>query len=118
MALEASAIARAVGAQRNDDADALVLHALVLAVALGLAFTVAELLAGRLLYSALGGRGGVLDASPVFAGTLRLVIAAGVGWCVVAWFGGSLSTLFLVVAASAVAYGVITAIAVRLPMLQ
>ncbi len=35
----ASAIARALGAQRRDDADALVLHALVIALGFGLLFT-------------------------------------------------------------------------------
>jgi len=43
----ASAIARALGAGRRDTADALVVHALVIALGFGLAFTAALLLGGR-----------------------------------------------------------------------
>ena len=53
----ASAVARALGAGRRADADALVLHALVLAVLFGFAFAIAELLGDRALYKALGGEG-------------------------------------------------------------
>jgi Na+-driven multidrug efflux pump len=42
-----SAIARALGANRRDDADALVVHALAVALGLGLFFTVALLGGGR-----------------------------------------------------------------------
>ena len=63
----ASAVARALGAGRKADADALVLNALVLAVALGLVFTAAEFLGGRALYRALGGEGAVLAASLAYA---------------------------------------------------
>src|ERR1700741_4307122 len=45
-----SAIARALGAGRRAEADALVLHALVIAVIFGLAFTAALLSGGRWLY--------------------------------------------------------------------
>ena len=69
----ASAIARAIGAQRRDDANALVMHGAAIAVGFGLAFTLAVLLGGRWLYSAMGGSGGALAAaltysSWVFAG--------------------------------------------------
>ncbi len=69
----ASAIARAIGGQRRDDANALVMHGAAIAVGFGLAFTLAVLLGGRWLYSAMGGSGGALDAaltysSWVFAG--------------------------------------------------
>src|SRR5712691_3709609 len=50
----ASAAARAVGAGRMQDADALVMHAIVLAILFGLAFTIGILGFGRALYSALG----------------------------------------------------------------
>jgi putative MATE family efflux protein len=63
----ASAIARALGAGRKEDADALVFHALVLGLAMGLVFTAGELLGGRLLYRALGGEGAVLAASLAYA---------------------------------------------------
>src|SRR5213082_3159851 len=45
-----SAIARALGARRRDDADALVLHALLICALFGLAFTTAALLGGAALY--------------------------------------------------------------------
>ena len=69
----ASAIARAIGGQRRDDANALVLHGAAIAVGFGLAFTLAVLLGGRWLYSSMGGSGGALTAaltysSWVFAG--------------------------------------------------
>jgi putative MATE family efflux protein len=59
----ASAVARALGAGRKADAEALLLNALALAVALGLVFTAAEFLGGRMLYRALGGEGAVLRAA-------------------------------------------------------
>src|SRR5207237_4681132 len=51
-----SAVARALGAGRRRDADALALHALAIAVVFGLAFTAAVLGGGPWLYAALGGR--------------------------------------------------------------
>ena len=48
-----SAIARALGAGKRDEADALVLHALAINLAIGLAFTAALLLFGRPLYRAM-----------------------------------------------------------------
>jgi Na+-driven multidrug efflux pump len=50
-----SAIARALGGGRRADADALVLHALVIALAFGFAFTVALLAGAPWLYAAMGG---------------------------------------------------------------
>src|SRR5438874_1237013 len=50
-----SAVARALGGGRRADADALALHALVIALILGLAFMLAMLVAGRWIYSATGG---------------------------------------------------------------
>jgi len=74
-----SAIARALGAGRRQDADALALHAMVIAVGFGLTFTIAVLLGGRWLYSTLGGHGATLDAAltysnVVFAGMVLLWI--------------------------------------------
>ncbi len=63
----ASAVARALGAGRKADADALVLHALVIAVAFGLCFTAAEFLGGSALYRALGGEDRVLAAALAYA---------------------------------------------------
>jgi putative MATE family efflux protein len=72
-----SAVARALGAGRKDDADALVLHAIVVAVALGLVFTAAEIFGGRALFAAMGGSGGVMKAAlnyadVVFAGSILI----------------------------------------------
>jgi putative MATE family efflux protein len=59
----ASAVARALGAGRKADADALLLHALVIAVGFGLMFTAGEFFGGPALYRALGGSGGALAAA-------------------------------------------------------
>jgi putative MATE family efflux protein len=59
----ASAVARAVGAGNKRDADALVLHALVVAVIVGALFTIGTIWGGPALYKALGGRDRSLDAA-------------------------------------------------------
>ncbi|HZK89260.1 MAG TPA: MATE family efflux transporter [Stellaceae bacterium] len=69
-----SAISRALGAGRRDDADALVVHAILINLVLGLAFSGLVLGCGPILYRALGGAGGSLAAAlrysnVVFAGT-------------------------------------------------
>ncbi|HEY6254725.1 MAG TPA: MATE family efflux transporter [Xanthobacteraceae bacterium] len=63
-----SAVARAIGARRADDADALVLHGLTIAVLLGLGFMAATLLLGPAIYARLGGTGEVLDAALTYSG--------------------------------------------------
>ena len=73
----ASAIARALGAGRRADADALALHALLIALLLGACFTAAVIGGGPWLYRAMGGDGAALDAAltysnVVFAGALLL----------------------------------------------
>jgi putative MATE family efflux protein len=77
----ASAVARALGGGRRDDANALALHAVVLAAAFGLAFTAAEFLGGRALYRSLGGEAGALTAAlayadVVFSGAILVWIAS------------------------------------------
>jgi putative MATE family efflux protein len=75
-----SSIARALGARRRADADELVTHSLVLAVALAAIFSAAVLLAGPSLYGAMAGSGAstlVLSAAVaysnvVFAGALAV----------------------------------------------
>jgi putative MATE family efflux protein len=72
-----SAIARALGAGRREEADALVLHALVINIALAALFSTIMLAWGRPIYRALGGAGGELDAALsysniVFAGNVLL----------------------------------------------
>ncbi len=77
-----SAIARALGGGRRADADALVLHALVISVGLGLVFSVVMLVWGRPIYRLLGGSGGDLEAAliysnVVFAGNVLLWLMNG-----------------------------------------
>src|SRR6516162_10014163 len=69
-----SAIARALGGGRRADANALVVHAIIINLVLGLAFSVLVRAFGPTLYHALGGEGGSLEAAlaysnVVFAGT-------------------------------------------------
>ncbi len=76
----ASAVARATGAGHRHDADALVLHALVLAVIVGALFTVGIIWGGQALYRALGGRNDALDAALeysnyLFAGAIPVWVA-------------------------------------------
>jgi putative MATE family efflux protein len=73
----ASAVARAVGGGRREEASALVLHAVVIALGFGAAFTLAALTAGPWLYHAMGGTGNALAAavaysSIVFGGALAV----------------------------------------------
>src|SRR6187399_1231661 len=51
-----SAIARALGAGRREDADATILHALIIAAGFATFFTITVIAAGPWLYAALGGR--------------------------------------------------------------
>jgi putative MATE family efflux protein len=72
-----SAIARALGAGRREDADATILHALVIAAGFAAFFTVTVIAAGPWLYSALGGRGDSLAvalaySNIVFAGVILI----------------------------------------------
>jgi MATE family, multidrug efflux pump len=77
-----SAIARALGAGRREDADAFVLHALVINVVVGVAFSIVVLASGPWLYRVLGGEGAELDAAliysnVVFAGLILMWMANG-----------------------------------------
>ena len=58
-----SAVARALGAGRRDDADAIVLHALVIGAIFAAFFCVAVIAGGPWLYAALGGSGAALDVA-------------------------------------------------------
>ena len=69
-----SAIARALGGGRRGDADALVLHAIVVNLAIGLVFSMLMLGFGRPLYRALGGEGASLEAALLYSN----VVFAGV----------------------------------------
>jgi putative MATE family efflux protein len=81
-----SAIARALGAGRQADADALALHALVIAVVFGLTFTIALLTGGRALYVLMGGSGASLAA----AMTYSTVVFAG---AILVWLFNSLANV-------------------------
>ena len=72
-----SAIARALGGGRRDDAEALVLHAIIINCALGLVFSALFLVFGPALYRSMGGRDASLDAAlqystVVFAGNIAV----------------------------------------------
>src|SRR5437899_1804810 len=72
-----SAVARALGSGRRDQADALVMHAIVVNVALGAFFSIVMLVFGPSIYRALGGADGELQtalsySNVVFAGNVLL----------------------------------------------
>ena len=73
-----SAVARAIGAGRRADADALAWHAVVLGVAFGAMFTAGILLWGPALFARMGGEGDALGAAVLYANLLFL--AAIPGW--------------------------------------
>jgi putative MATE family efflux protein len=62
-----SAIARALGGGRRDEADALVLHAIVINVTIGVGISLVMLALGRPIYRALGGAGGELEAALIYS---------------------------------------------------
>jgi putative MATE family efflux protein len=69
----ASAVARAMGAGRRDDASALVIHGLVIGLGMAALFSALVLTGGPTLFRLMGGRGPALDAAveysqAVFAG--------------------------------------------------
>jgi putative MATE family efflux protein len=63
----ASAVARALGAGRREEADALVAHALLIALAMAALFTTTALAAGPALYRAMGGAGPALAAALLYS---------------------------------------------------
>lgn len=70
-----SAVARALGGGRRADADALVLHAILINLAFGVVASALFLCFGRQIYGAMGGQGASLDAAlkysnVVFAGNV------------------------------------------------
>ncbi len=76
----ASAVARALGGRRQADADAFVLHAVVINGALGLGFSALFLVFGPEIYTALGGEAGSLKAAltysnVIFAGAAMIWVA-------------------------------------------
>jgi putative MATE family efflux protein len=63
----ASAVARALGAGRRDDANALASHAVLIALAMSALFTAGLLGAGPAIYRAMGGRDGALSAALAYS---------------------------------------------------
>jgi putative MATE family efflux protein len=82
----ASSIARALGGGRRDDANALVQHAVVIALGFGLVFTLIMLLGGRWIYALMGGQGGALEAALIYSNW----VFAGAA---LIWFFNALSAL-------------------------
>jgi putative MATE family efflux protein len=77
-----SAIARALGGRRQAEADAYVLHALVLNIVISIALSIVVLAFGPALYRALGGEGDELNvaltySNVVFSGLVLMWIANG-----------------------------------------
>jgi putative MATE family efflux protein len=63
-----SSIARALGGGRPDRAEQLTAHAIVIAIAFGLLFTIVMLLAGPPLFALLGGSGAVFAQASAYSG--------------------------------------------------
>ncbi len=59
----ASAVARALGAGRREDAERVVFHALAIAIGMGAFFTAVALLGGPAIYRAMGASGATLDGA-------------------------------------------------------
>ena len=81
-----SAVARALGAGNSDAARKLVVHALVIALCAGIAFTLLLLGLGRGLYSLLGGCGIALDLALSYSHILF-------GGAVLVWIANTLASL-------------------------
>ena len=81
-----SAIARALGGNRLADAQALAWHALLIALALGAAFTICALAFGPQLYRAMGGRDAALDAALAYSNIVF-------GGAVFAWLMNSFASM-------------------------
>lgn len=81
-----SAVARALGGGKRDDADRLAVHAVVIAGALGLGFGAVMLLLGPAVYAAMGGRGATLAAALAYSN----IVFAGI---VLVWVFNALANI-------------------------
>jgi len=81
-----SAIARALGARRHHDAEALVMHAAAINIALGVFFSTLFLIWGRPLYHAMGVDGGALDAAMAYSNVVF-------GGSVLVWLMNALASI-------------------------
>src|SRR3954470_7415220 len=73
-----SAIARAIGAGKSERANALVLHAFLLALALGVIFSTVMLLGGPVLFRLMGGQDDMLVAALAYS---NVALGGAVGIC-------------------------------------
>jgi putative MATE family efflux protein len=71
-----SAIARALGGGKREQAEAIAVHALVIALGAGVLFTVLILAGGPLLYRALGGTGAALEQALAYSAAVFSGVAA------------------------------------------
>lgn len=62
-----AAVARALGARQQADADAVLMHGLIINVVIGGAYALVVLIFGRSIYQATGGSGGALEAALVYS---------------------------------------------------
>jgi putative MATE family efflux protein len=74
----ASAVARAIGSGRRDDASALVVHALLIACGMAAVFTAVLLFAGPTVYAVMGGSGPTLAAAVEYSNAI--FAGAGAYW--------------------------------------
>jgi putative MATE family efflux protein len=65
-----SALARAIGAGRREDATALVTHGLIITIAIAALFSLLFLLAGPTIYAFMGGQGEILDAAVEYSNVI------------------------------------------------
>src|SRR4029450_3552332 len=82
----ASAVARALGGGRREEADRLAAHGLLIALAMGAFFTLTLLAGGPAVYRALGGHGAALDAALAYSRVLF-------GGAAVFWLFNSLASV-------------------------
>src|SRR5881296_3578459 len=73
-----SAVARALGAGRTNDAEALAMHAVVIGLVLGVLFAIGAWLGGPALFQRMGARGETLSSAVLYSNVLFL--AAVPGW--------------------------------------
>jgi putative MATE family efflux protein len=81
-----SAIARALGARRHHDAEALVMHAVGLNIAIGLVGSAIFLIFGRQIYHAMGVDGGALEAAMQYSNVVF-------GGSVLVWLMNALASI-------------------------
>lgn len=81
-----SAVARALGAGRAEEAGRLAVHALLIGLGMGVVFTVGVLGFGRELFTLMGGRGAVLEGAVGYAAMLFLS-------AIPAWINNTLSAV-------------------------